>query len=62
MNYYDSPRWTYEIADCGMPMTLDTYSNCAFGCVYCFSAHQRGIGATKKAYLNKEFKADYPQR
>ncbi len=35
--YYVSPRWTYEILDCSMPMTFDTYSNCAFQCVYCFS-------------------------
>lgn len=24
---YSSPRWTNEIADCSLPMTLDTYSN-----------------------------------
>lgn len=31
---YGSPRWSGEIADCTMPMTFDTYSNCSFGCVY----------------------------
>ena len=36
MSYYQSPRWSAEIADCSMPMTFDTYSNCAFGCMYCF--------------------------
>lgn len=40
--YYKSPRWSYEVADCAMPMTLDTYSNCSFGCIYCFSQQQRG--------------------
>lgn len=52
--YYSSPRWTGEIADCSMPMTFDTYSNCSFGCLYCFSQNQRGLGAAKEAYLKKE--------
>lgn len=52
--YYQSPRWTAEIADCSMPMTFDTYSNCSFGCMYCFSQYQRGIGGAKEAYLKKE--------
>ena len=34
---YGSPRWTGEIADCSLPLTLDTYSNCSFGCVSAFS-------------------------
>lgn len=50
---YCSPRWTGEIADCSLPMTLDTYSNCSFGCVYCFSQYQRGIGKGKEEYKNK---------
>ena len=41
---YGSPRWSGEIADCSLPMTFDTYSNCSYGCVYCFSQYQRGIG------------------
>lgn len=53
---YGSPRWTGEIADCSLPVTLDTYSNCSFGCVYCFSQYQRGIGASKADYLNKNVK------
>ena len=52
--YYQSPRWTAEIADCSMPMTFDTYSNCSFGCMYCFSQYQRGIGGAKEAYLKNE--------
>ena len=51
---YTSPRWTGEIADCSLPMTLDTYSNCSFGCVYCFSQYQRSNGEErKKNYLSK---------
>lgn len=53
---YLSPRWTGEIADCSLPMTLDTYSNCSFGCVYCFSQYQRGIGGCKEDYLAKKVK------
>lgn len=55
-NNYGSPRWTGEIADCSLPMTLDTYSNCSFGCVYCFSQYQRGIGNTKDSYFAKDVK------
>lgn len=55
--YYASPRWTGEIADCSLPVTFDTYSNCAFGCVYCFSQYQRAIGGAKDDYLNKKVKA-----
>lgn len=53
MKYYGSPRWSNEIADCSMPMTFDTYSNCSYGCLYCFSQFQRGIGTSKDAYLHK---------
>lgn len=54
MAYYQSPRWTNEIADCSMPMTFDTYSNCSFGCLYCFAQFQRAIGGSKEKYLKKE--------
>ncbi len=37
-------------------MTLDTYSNCSYGCVYCFSQYQRGVGAPAEAYKAKEVK------
>ena len=56
MAYYNSPRWSAEIEDCSMPMTFDTYSNCSFGCLYCFSQFQRGIGNGKDAYLHKQIK------
>lgn len=51
---YSSPRWTGEIADCSLPVTLDVYSNCAFNCVYCFSQFQRGIGRGKDDYKKKK--------
>lgn len=54
---YLSPRWTGEITDCSLPVTLDTYSNCSFGCVYCFSQYQRGLGGSKEAYYNKEVRS-----
>lgn len=50
---YGSPRWSAEMADCSMPMTLDTYSNCSYGCIYCFSQYQRAVSTGKDAYLKK---------
>lgn len=54
---YGSPRWTGEIADCSLPMTFDTYSNCSYGCVYCFSQYQRALGGGKEDYLHKVVEA-----
>ena len=59
---YDSPRWTGEIADCTLPLTFDTYSNCSFGCVYCFSQYQRGLGKSKEGYNNKEVRSVDPDK
>lgn len=59
---YQSPRWTGEIADCSLPLTFDTYSNCSFGCVYCFSQYQRGIGVNKEDYFAKKVKAVDPKK
>lgn len=59
---YASPRWTGEITDCTMPMTFDTYSNCSFGCVYCFSQYQRGIGGAKENYNSKKVKSVNPKK
>lgn len=59
---YMSPRWTGEIADCTLPLTFDTYSNCSFGCVYCFSQYQRGIGGGKEAYYAKKVKSVNPEK
>lgn len=57
IKYYSSPRWTGEILDCSMPVTLDTYSCCSFNCLYCFSFFQKshGRGENKKNdYQNKQ--------
>ncbi len=56
-NDYQSPRWSGELTDCTMPMTFDTYSNCSFGCVYCFSQYQRGVGGGKDNYFEKKVKS-----
>lgn len=50
--FYTSPRWSWEILDCAMPMTFDTYSNCAHQCVYCFAYFQKAMGTTKDEYLH----------
>lgn len=57
MPTYGSPRWTGELADCSLPVTFDTYSNCSFGCVYCFSQYQRGMGHGAQEYWSKKVKA-----
>lgn len=62
MDYYSSPRWTAEIADCSMPMTMDTYSNCSFKCLYCFSQFQRAIGKPKDNYLKNKVKWVNPEK
>lgn len=59
---YSSPRWTNEIADCSLPVTFDTYSNCSFNCVYCFSQFQRGLGGAKEDYFNKKVRAVDPAK
>lgn len=55
-NYYQSPRWSGEITDCGMPMTFDQYSLCSYRCLYCFSFFQRAIGGAKEAYIKANVK------
>ena len=55
-HYGNTPRITYEFPDCSMPMAFDTYSNCSFGCMYCFAQNQRGIGSKKNEYLHKHVK------
>lgn len=55
--HYSSPRWSWEILDCAMPMTFDTYSNCAHQCVYCFAFFQRAVGGAKDDYLHHRVKA-----
>jgi DNA repair photolyase len=45
-----------------MPMTFDTYSNCSFGCLYCFSQFQRAIGNGKENYLQKSVENVNPKK
>ncbi len=40
-----------------MPMTFDTYSNCAFQCLYCFSYFQRAIGGSTDDYLHHKVRS-----
>lgn len=54
---YNSPRWSYEILDCSMPMSFDTYNNCSFQCVYCFSFFQRAVGDGADNYLHHRVKS-----
>jgi len=52
-NYYQSPRWSYEILDCSMPMTFDTYSYCSYKCQYCFAFYQQ---MHNESVMGKDFK------
>lgn len=49
---YASPRWSAEILDCSMPMTMDTYSLCSYNCQYCFSWFQKSHVLT--GYLSRD--------
>ncbi len=49
---YSSPRWSMEIPDCSMPMSMDTYSKCAYNCLYCFAFFQKSH--TLDGYMNGE--------
>ena len=55
--FYHSPRWSCEVLDCAMPMTFDTYSNCAHQCVYCFAFFQRSISGAADDYLKHRVKS-----
>ena len=59
---YASPRWTNEISDCSLPITFDTYSNCSYGCVYCFSQYQRGHGKSAESYYAKDVRSVDPEK
>ncbi len=50
---YLSPRISWEILDCSMPLTFDQYNWCGYNCLYCFSQYQKGIGCAKKSYKKK---------
>lgn len=52
---YLSPRWSYEVTDCSMPMSFDTYSVCSFNCLYCFSFFQKSHSVS--GYLEKRVRS-----
>ena len=54
--YYSSPRISREYCDCSMPMSFDSFSNCSYNCIYCFSTFQRALGKNAKNYLAKNAK------
>lgn len=49
---YSSPRWSYELLDCSMPMTFDQYSRCSFNCFYCFAQYQKAVGCAKRNFTS----------
>ena len=53
---YGSPRWSGEICDCSMPLTFDTYSTCAYNCLYCFAYFQKSHNI--KGYKGKSDSKD----
>lgn len=48
---YNTPRISGEVIDCALPLVLDTYSKCSFGCLYCFAVFQQS-----KSNRSSEFK------
>ena len=63
---YKSPRWTGEICDCSLPVTLDTYSTCSYNCLYCFAFFQKNKsmgGYTKHSDpMDREVKCVNPDK
>jgi len=41
---FDPLDATSKFPICGMPIRIDSYRTCTFGCKYCF-ANARGLGA-----------------
>lgn len=57
---YTSPRWSMEIPDCSMPMSMGTYSRCSYNCLYCFSFFQKSH--TTKGYLTGQPRSVNPEK
>lgn len=57
---YTSPRWSKEIPDCSMPMSMDTYSWCSYNCLYCFSFFQKSHST--KGYLTGQPRSVNPEK
>lgn len=58
VKHYSSPRWTTEVTDCALPVTLDQYSNCAYGCLYCFATYSRAVPRAGSANTAAEYLAN----
>lgn len=41
MKQFEALNVSSKFAICGLPIRVDTYKNCAFGCVYCFSDNRK---------------------
>ena len=60
MQNYPSPRWSHEITDCSMPMSMDTYSRCSYDCHYCFSFFQKSHSSA--GYMEGQARSVKPQK
>lgn len=51
---FETPKVSSKIGICGLPLRVDTYSFCSFGCTYCFSNNREIMKLTdfKVADLN----------
>lgn len=38
---FDPLNVSSKFAICGLPVRVDTYKNCSFGCAYCFSNNRK---------------------
>lgn len=56
--YSSAPRWSYEILDCSMPMSFDTYNQCSFMCLYCFAFSQQ----KSKCSFNQKLRSVNPTK
>ena len=62
---YNGARFTADGFDCALPVTIDSHSVCAYGCLYCFSdnliQHRNNagvsaqIGQTELKYIERIF-------
>lgn len=48
MKQFEALNVSSKFAICGLPIRVDTYKNCTFGCVYCFSNNRKICEFEKK--------------
>ena len=41
MKQFEALNVSSKFAICGLPIRVDTYKNCSFGCTYCFSNNRK---------------------